>query len=114
MIQSELFNEEEARKRRDEGMKRAEDGAAPLWKDAALFAVMEAAKHNPFFTADDIWQYMPPGVTTTDNRALGPVMMSVCKGGYITRTKEVRESTRPALHMCPRRVWRSNVYQVPE
>lgn len=111
MRQSELFKE--GRQRRDDGMKCAEQGAPDEWKTAALFAIHETAKRHRTFTADDVWQYMPPGIQTHDNRALGPVMMSVCRAGHITNTNEVRATKRPAHHMMRKSVWRSNVFREP-
>lgn len=110
IIQTEFFDSPGGGKERDEAMARAYDNANQEWREAAMFAVLNTAKHMQEFTADDIWFYMPPGIITHDNRALGPVMRLAMKIGMITTTDQFKLSNRPNLHKCPRRIWRSNIF----
>jgi len=92
---------------RDEAMGRAEDYAHEEWKEVALEAVYQAALVNEKFIVDEVWRYMPSGVSTHDLRAMGPVMRRAIKAGWICSTDEYINSSRVTAHKNPRRIWRS-------
>lgn len=100
----------EGRRRRDKAMKKVESHAAPGFLDGALVAAGRAARDLPHLTSDDLWRYMPPEVTTPDNRAMGPVMVRAKKLGLIEPTDRFKPTIFPRGHAGPRRVWRSLVW----
>jgi hypothetical protein len=76
----------DAQAARDEGMGRAEDHAAPDWKDLAATVALGLALDRPTFTADDVWDVLGSDAPSThDGRALGPVLVNLARQGRIRR-----------------------------
>ena len=97
-----------AERDRDEAMLRVEERANPEWLAAARMALIRCATLNPTFIADEVWAYIPEGLTTHDTRALGPVIKRAQTQGYITKTEDFQPSER--RHATPQRVWRSLIF----
>ena len=92
---------------RDEALVRVERNAHEVWKDVALEAVYQAALVNGKFIVDEVWRYMPSGVSTHELRAMGAVMQKAVKAGWITGTGEYRSSAKVTTHKGLRHVWQS-------
>lgn len=105
-----LFDPEEAARLKKDGMARSEDHAAPDWSAEVDQAVLRAAKRSLLFTTDDVWgELILTEATTHDPRAMGPAMRRACAAGWCSPTDDYRQSTRPACHQRPLRVWFSLV-----
>lgn len=103
-----LFNYTEARAARDAALEQVEANADESWKEAAYGAVIATASELQQFTADDVYDRMPAGVSTHEPRALGPVMLRALKEGAIVKADTAaRPSRRRSLHASPRTVWNS-------
>jgi hypothetical protein len=50
------------------------------------------------------------GITTHDNRALGPIFKKAAKDGLIEKTNTTTKSNRCSRHCGDVRVWRSLVF----
>ena len=105
------FDPASSGKARDEAMGRAEDYAHEEWKEVALEAVYQAALVNEKFIVDEVWGYLPEGVTTHDLRAMGPVMKRLQRAKVIEPPDEYRGSNKVTAHKVPRVGWRSLVCQ---
>ena len=106
-----LFDWEESRRRKEEGMGRAEDNADEAWKAAALTAAYTAAKEMPYLITDDVVKRIPDTVRTHEMRAMGRVMLNAAKAGWIIKADTPGlPSSRPSLHHSPRTVWRSLIH----
>ena len=93
---------------RDRAMAQVEGAADDAWKAAALDAVRRAALAMPDFIVDQVWAFIPAGVSTHDSRAMGPVIMAAKKAGIIEASDAFRPS--PRRHASPQRVWRSLIH----
>ena len=108
MTQRGLFDPDEGRARRDEGMANADDHANPDWRDRALEAVYQLAASKPVFCAEDVWER---GLEKPrEPRALGPVMMRAAKLGYCRGTMQHRNSRMVTQHATPVRVYESLIF----
>ena len=94
---------------RDKGIALAEYGATQLWFRDALNAVHACAQVYAEFTADDVWQVLKR--RTGEPRALGSVMQSARREGWIAPTDRFTPTAKVSQHSQPIRVWRSLVYQ---
>jgi len=94
---------------RDEGIHRVEAGAAHLFRETALIAVETCARRQPEVTSDDVWPLVGD-VKTTDNRALGPVMRTAQRLGFIEPTERFTATAQPLSHRSPMRIWRSLLF----
>jgi len=101
-----LFDRQEATRRRDAGMQRAEVGAPDDWVARAFHALVRAADLYPDFIVDDVWRLMDPADIPHEPRAMGPVMKAGQAAGLIVPTGEYRLSDRKTAHRNPRQVWR--------
>jgi hypothetical protein len=122
MTDTELFNGDgepteaarpttrQARAARDAALDQVDEHADQLYKDAAALAIATLARERAEFTADDVRETIPEGVTTHDTRALGPIFLAAARAGIIVRT----ERTVPSRyrHATQMRVWRSG--RIPE
>ncbi len=63
-----------------------------------------AMDHGTFFTTDDLWCLIEPGVVN-EPRAMGAAMKRVRKLGLAAPISEWRLSKRAACHRRPLRVW---------
>jgi hypothetical protein len=98
---------------RDVGMAQVAAGAASTFKDTALLAVETLARRQREVTSDDVWPLLD-GVRTTDNRALGPVMKTAQRLGWIEPTDRVTLTAQPLSHRSPMRIWRSLLLTVKD
>jgi hypothetical protein len=103
--QGDLFS---AKAAKQDGMERVGKHADEAWLRAAGMAAFQAAKELAELTSDDVWDRIPPGFSTHEYRAMGPVMQTAAKSGWIIQAdKKPRPSKRRSLHASPRTVWRS-------
>jgi hypothetical protein len=99
-----------AEQARDRSLEQVEDHANHEWKDAALEAVYQTAREQPYLIVDDVWRRMTLEVETHDLRAMGPVMLRAASLGYIAPTQRYELSERVSAHRNPRRVWESLIW----
>ena len=94
---------------KEEGMAKAEAGASEEWKMAASLAIMDVAKKNKEFTADEVWEVLQRmGITgPQEPRAMGPMMRNAAKLGMITKTGYSRVSQQGTNHARPVAIWKS-------
>lgn len=92
-----------------EGATRADDHAAPEWRDEAYAAVIRTARTLAEFTSDEVWTVgdLPQ---TRENRALGPVILRAQRAGVIEDTGRIRRTKQVKSHGSPARVWRSLIF----
>lgn len=94
-----------------EALKRVEAHAAPDWKTYALATVKQVAERFAEFSTDKVLEFMQDApVWTHELRALGPVMMSAQRAGYIVATDKFIKSESVSRHRAPKRVWSSQLY----
>lgn len=116
MDQPNLFDIAAAEAAKEEGIKRAAEGARKEWREAALSAVKHLAKKQAWFTPDDVWRLMErfkdrlaaQGVGRTDDgRRLGAVMVEAARQDFIEIDPHGRKikSTRPERHRGDAAVW---------
>ena len=106
MNQLELFNTGP----RDEAIERVAGHANPDWLTEAMDTVISMAIRLDTFTTDDVWDHLAStGVTTHEPRAMGAVMVSAQRLGWVTATSHWRVSRRRSCHSRPLRVWKSLV-----
>ena len=80
------------------------------WRATALRAVEEVARQKTHLTTDDVLEVLAQsGQTTSELRALGPVMMRAAQAGWITATDRFVNSAAVSRHHAPKRVWKSNI-----
>ncbi len=93
---------------RDIAMTSVQHNTDSNWIRASENSVQWLARSSALgFTTDDVWEHLDKlGMTgqVHDNRALGPVMLRMCKQGIIKDTKEYYPSKR--RHCAPIKVWR--------
>lgn len=93
----------------------AEDHADPDWRAYALAAVKQVAERYAEFSTDKVLEAMTAApVFTHELRALGPVMVSAQRAGYIVATNRFENSASVSRHRAPKRVWRSQLYRLED
>lgn len=79
----------------DEAIKRVDENADEGWKRAAERSVWEWSQTGSHFTTDDVMDSLAAlGVTTHDNRALGPVMRRMIRNNTIIEVGMTRSRRR--------------------
>lgn len=84
------------------------------WTPWALLALHDAATENAVLTSDDVWKVLHrkhiPG--PTEPRAMGPVMLTGIRRGWVYATDRIRASEDPASpnHGRPQRIYGSHIY----
>lgn len=79
----------------DEAIKRVDENADEGWKRAAEQAVWDRSRLGRSFTTDDIMDDLDiMGVSTHDNRALGPVMRRMLRKNVIEEVGMTRSRRR--------------------
>lgn len=102
-----VVDKEAAYARRNEGMRRAEDGVDEAWYRAALAFVTKYCRTHELMFCDDLWR---EGLEIPrEARALGPVILQAVRTGVIERSGRYRPSV--GSNMTPKPVWRSLVYE---
>lgn len=91
----------------DDALERARDHADAQWMLDAQEAVLVVAKRDDLFTTDEVWEWLEmfSTHTTHDPRAMGAVMRWAVQARICQPTQTYRNSTRPACHKRPVRVW---------
>lgn len=109
MTQMTIFDAIEAR---NEAMSRVERNAEEPWKQACRDAIRQIALDKAEFTTDDVWEYLSDNDVELPHevRAMGPLMSSAAKQGWIVATDRYRNSTRVACHARPVRIWASLIF----
>lgn len=95
----------------DFAIKRGWEAAKVQWRQTALVILCEFALSNREFTVNDFRdKILESGVKTHDNRAMGGLMTTAKRWGWITSVSAI-----PSMvgHKTPIQVWRSNIYQEP-
>lgn len=88
-----------------------EENAAPDWRTYALATVKQVAERCAEFSTDKILEAMTDApVWTHELRALGPIMLSAARAGFIVATDKFVTSDSISRHRSPKRVWKSNLY----
>lgn len=93
---------------RDHALLVCEAGAPPEWVDLALAAVEALARVRRTITTDDVWAMLATAGAGSppEPRAMGVVMGSAKRRGWIEPTDRVVQTARPESHCRPVRVWR--------
>lgn len=90
-----------------ECIRQVEEHATDDWKQQALNAVEATCRRLETFISDDVWE---SGLkATSEDRALGPMLIVARKAGWCQKTDRVRSSKRS--HMSGKPVWRSLIYK---
>lgn len=101
----------EAREAREEAIERVTEHADAEWLGLAVRAIRYAAKHNDYFTTDDVWDllemYKVQG--PREPRAMAAAIRRAQAEGVIRRTSDYAASERKESHARPKRVWASNI-----
>lgn len=94
---------------RDAAIDRVSIGAEDGWVTAALEAVRAVAMSCDEFTTDEVWAVLDRAGTWAprEPRAMGAVLNTAARRGWIVATDRVRRSLRIVNHARPQRVWRS-------
>lgn len=118
-MEQRVLDFEAARRKRDEGIQRAIDHAevvTPRWGDTAWSFLVDYARANVSFTAEDARQAaersgaVPP---PPDKRAWGGVFQRASRAGLIQRIGFVT-ARDPKVHCNNIALWRSTVSEVPD
>jgi hypothetical protein len=103
--------------KRDDAMTRGARKADPVWVEAARQAIRQTARDLPEFIVDHVFErmdwshaYGSVGIKTTDQRAVGSLILEAARKRIIARTEKYLPSFNPSHHACPRRVWRSLIH----
>ena len=94
---------------RDKALAQVEANADPAWKIHARTAIEFLAKTRHEFTTDDVWQHLADRHQEgpREPRALGAMMTTAARDGWIMPTDRYVPSARPDCHRRPIKVWRS-------
>jgi len=101
----------EARQAREEAIERVTENADAGWLDLAVRAIRYTAKHQAYFTTDDIWDLMETyGIKgPREPRAMAAAIRHAQDEGVIRRTDDYTASNRKESHARPKRVWASEI-----
>jgi hypothetical protein len=94
---------------RNDGIRRADQGADPEWREAARICVLATAWNHERFTADEVWELLAQHyshLSTPEPSALGPVFLKVAAAGHIVKTGDLRLSKFSRRHR-DLTVWRA-------
>jgi hypothetical protein len=97
--------------RAETGIDRSYEAAPDDWKEDAELAVYRTAKELRYLTADDVWERFPEDDGSVNRSALGHIMRTAKKNGWIESTGTQERAKRPSRHCCHRPVWRSLIYE---
>lgn len=99
-----------ARQARDHAVAQVDRNADERWKRAALETIRRLAQLLDEFTTDEVWGVLDGlDVDTHEPRALGAVMQTANRRGWISKTGRVRQSERPECHARDVTVWESHI-----
>jgi len=87
------------------------DRANISWRELALNLVLKAALTRHEFTTNDFHHDLDKSINKThDNRALGGVMKTAQRLGWIEPTGKFANSDYKQHHLSLKNVWRSKIY----
>lgn len=95
-----------------EGMSVAEKYANVVWKAMVRHAIHRLALTQPYLTSDDVRIWMTthhPEIETHNKSALGPLLVSSAKRGWIESVTTMR-SEIPVTHGKHITIWGSRIY----
>lgn len=94
-----------------EAIERVGRNANPEWKAAALNSVYVLARIMPELTTDPVHKRLERlNVDTHEKRALGNVMTTAAKNGWIEKAGRQEETERAVANSRPLTVWKSLIY----
>tara|TARA_B100000579_G_C22752570_1_gene814775 strand:- start:126 stop:500 length:375 start_codon:yes stop_codon:yes gene_type:complete len=106
-----VFNQNKAEAGKENGMHRVDENANEEFRRVALKTILTYARNKPYITANDIWESLDLiGITTHDNRALGPLFKKAARNKWIEKTNQTMRSVRSTRHSGDVRVWRSLIF----
>jgi len=97
-----------------EGMAAADEHANSKWKRVIDGCILAVARKQATLTVDDVLAEMERvhGAPSTHNlAAIGPAMRRAAQDGILSRTDQMRRSTREKKHGNLHSVWKSNYYE---
>lgn len=95
----------------DLAIKRGWDSTRSQWRTMALKILCEVCLEKREFTVNDFRNMiLNSGIVTHDNRAMGGLMATAKKWGWI---KSINSIPSRVGHKTPIQVWRSCIYQEP-
>lgn len=98
------------RQLRDRAVEQVDHHADQRWKRAALEATRRLATLLDEITTDEIWGVLDGlDVETHEPRAMGAVIQTASRRGWISKTGRVRQSERPECHARDIAIWKSNI-----
>jgi hypothetical protein len=104
-----LFDIEEARRRKAEGMARAKKHAHREWYSAMIHCGLMCAEEMEYFNTDQIYEKKEefyPDVETHEKRAMGPVMKDLQRHNVVLPAY-ITKSERPVAHRNLKSQWKS-------
>jgi hypothetical protein len=106
----------EASDAREEAIKQVEEHADAEWLGLAVRAIRYTAKHQSYFTTDDVWDLMETyGIKgPREPRAMAVAIRRAQDEGIIRRTDDYTSSNRKESHARPKRVWSSRIQSTEE
>jgi hypothetical protein len=96
-----------------DGMRQADEHAAPKWKHFFDGCVLAAAKKKQEITSDDVLteiEALPDPPETHNLAAIGPAMKRAAAMGVIAPTDGVKRSERKEKRGNYHKIWRSKVF----
>lgn len=110
-----VLNPVRAATKRDNAIERVDKHADSDWKVLALETVKAVAQRFAEFSTDLVLAELANSpIRTHELRALGPVMLSARRAGYIEPTDRFENSNSVTRHKAPKRIWKSQLYRRQE
>tara|TARA_R100001594_G_scaffold833_1_gene3416 strand:+ start:2562 stop:2933 length:372 start_codon:yes stop_codon:yes gene_type:complete len=96
---------------KERAMERVDQNANEDFRRVAMKSICSYAIKNKTLTANDIWDCLDLlGISTHDNRALGPMFQKAAKEGWIEKTNMTTQSNRSSRHCGDVRIWKSLLF----
>lgn len=101
---------------RNEAMRQVDNAANEEWKVAAELVVRAICAGLGFgktFTTDLVWEKLEehfPNVTTSEPKAMGPLMARMARAKIIEKTSDTEDSVRVKCHGRPLRLWKITTF----
>lgn len=109
-----IFNAEASKNSRDEAMGRADEHANAEWKENMRVCILDTASCKQIVTSDDISflaQERKQWNGTHELRALGPLMKTAERNGWIRNTGRTVPSVRKNVNRNYITVWESLIFK---
>lgn len=107
-----VLNSVRAAAKRDDAIERVDKHADKGWKELALETVKTVAQANARFTTDKVVELLAQApLKTHEPRALGAVMRSAARQGWIVATDGFEKSAAVSRHRAHKMVWESKLYR---